>query len=248
MEGIATIYTVNLKDWQDGAHIRRLLAYLPDEVRTRAATYRSERDADRRIVSDALKRVAACMENGLRLNEIELFRDGFGKPSLKGFPDYFFNVSHSMDWVVCAVSAKGMIGVDVERVGGAEAEAAELCFTPRELAEWKMQPPERRDAFFFELWTLKESYAKAVGQGLSIGLSSLETIRHQETAHIMRQGRVDSGLRLRLVPLDPDYKCAVCMPADERTVQCRRLFPDEMLACMKSFDGHSDSDVRRIFH
>lgn len=237
MERIATIYTVNLTDWQDddGAKMQRLLGCLPAEVGIRAARYRSKQDADRHIVSDALKRVAACLEKGLSLREIEFIRDGYGKPSLMGFSDYYFNVSHSVDWIVCAVSAKGRIGIDVEYIALAEAEVAELCFTPRELAEWRMQPAGQRDAFFFELWTLKESYAKAIGKGLSIGLSSLETIRYPEMVRMRHQGNIDPELHLRVVPFAPGYKLSVCMPQEEQPIDVRHFSLDEMLARLSRF-------------
>ncbi|MEK4360348.1 4'-phosphopantetheinyl transferase superfamily protein [Paenibacillus sp. FSL M7-1455] len=243
MKRIATIYAVNLNDWREGAgaDMQRLLAFLPDEARSRAARHRSERDAERVIVSDALKRVTACLEKGLRLRNVEFARDGYGKPFLAGVPDYYFNVSHAKDWVVCAVGAGGPIGIDVEHIGRAEEEAAELCFTPRELTEWRRQPAERRDAFFFELWTLKESYSKAVGKGLSIGLSKLETVRHPSGIRIVHQGRIDPELHLQVVPFDPAYKLSVCMPLEEQAVVVRRFSPGGLLAALQSCSEAGDS-------
>lgn len=207
---MALIYAVKLVDEYDRAVFKQALEGLPADVRNKAARYRKEADAVRKIVSAVLKRIVACQVNGIGLHRVEFLRDGYGKPSLKEFPDFHFNVSHSHAWVVCVVSAEGPVGIDIEMIGKAEEGVARMCLTPKELHEWIGQPKEQRDTYFFKLWTLKESYVKATGKGLAENLSSLETIKEGESFRMARQGLVDTDRFLRMVSFDPAYQMAIC--------------------------------------
>jgi 4'-phosphopantetheinyl transferase len=88
----------------------------------------------------------------------------------------WFNLSHSGDLALLAVSADGEVGVDVERVRplpDLEAVAARW-FSPREQAALAALPPEGRVRAFFSCWTLKEAYLKACGDGLSRRLAAFD--------------------------------------------------------------------------
>lgn len=83
-----------------------------------------------------------------------------------------FNLSHSVEWIVCAVSRIPVIGVDVERCGR-EVDVLRLAkrfFSEREYLDVMQCAPEDRKHRFFDYWTLKEAYIKARGEGISLGL------------------------------------------------------------------------------
>jgi 4'-phosphopantetheinyl transferase len=84
-----------------------------------------------------------------------------------------FSLSHTRGLVVCAVAIKDAVGVDVEWPGRevAHAELARRFFAPAE-ADWLAElPPEEQRAAFFELWTLKEAFIKALGVGMAMPLA-----------------------------------------------------------------------------
>lgn len=102
----------------------------------------------------------------------------YGKPYLMDYPQVHFSLSHSGGRVMCAVWNREL-GCDVERIRtGSAAEKAERAagyFTPAERTWLASKDTADRGAEkFFRLWTLKESYVKAVGKGLAISLSSFE--------------------------------------------------------------------------
>ena len=95
-----------------------------------------------------------------------------GKPFLPQGPP--FSLSHSGDRVVAAVGAAGpaeggRLGVDVEVVRPVRRMEAVVRrqFAPEEVEWWAGLPAARRRAGFFQLWTRKEAFAKALGDGLS---------------------------------------------------------------------------------
>ena len=86
-----------------------------------------------------------------------------------------FNLSHSRDWLVCAVTASGAIGVDIEYCEPAREfnKLARRFFQPQEYEALQTLPAAARSARFYDLWTLKEARVKASGGALGNQLSSL---------------------------------------------------------------------------
>lgn len=84
-----------------------------------------------------------------------------------------FNVSHSAGLALFAFTRLGPIGVDVEAIHPMPNAAAlmERFFSAEEIAQWRQTPAERQLAVFFQGWTRKEAWLKAVGSGLSFPLN-----------------------------------------------------------------------------
>jgi 4'-phosphopantetheinyl transferase len=95
----------------------------------------------------------------------------YGKPSLRGAARLQFNLSHSGDWCVCAVS-ESAVGIDVEQIRQQELDWADKLLADDEKAELLALTGYDRLKRFYEIWTLKESYVKALGRGLSHGLNT----------------------------------------------------------------------------
>ncbi len=103
--------------------------------------------------------------------------NAYGRPEISGPRGGFglrFNLSGTRGLVACAVTAGLDAGIDVEDHGAARGRAygalADRFFSPREARALRALEPSRRPARFLEYWTLKESYIKARGRGLSIPL------------------------------------------------------------------------------
>ena len=108
-------------------------------------------------------------ENGLSENSLSYSKNG--KPLADGL---FFNVSHSGNYVVGVVS-DCEVGCDIEKVSSAPMKVAQHYFSPAE-SEYINSEPDK-DRAFFTIWTLKESYMKMTGQGLSLALDSFEILK-----------------------------------------------------------------------
>ena len=102
--------------------------------------------------------------------------DAFGKPAIvsaqAGSPALTFNLTHTRGLVACAVARGTAVGIDAERFDArlASPDVAASCFAPGELRLLESCAGDQYAARFLELWTLKEAYVKAVGDGLSIPL------------------------------------------------------------------------------
>jgi 4'-phosphopantetheinyl transferase len=169
------IYIANVDCLEDGALFDALYA-LVNEYR-REKTDRMKFDKDKRLslgVELLLKR--ALEEIGVDYESINLDYGKNGKPYIKG-NDIYFNLSHSGNMAVCAVS-KNEIGVDIEEVERADFKISKRIFTESEISHINNSDDE-----YIRLWTLKESYMKYCGSGLSIAPKDIEIEFYDNIPH-----------------------------------------------------------------
>lgn len=154
-----------------------------------------------------------CLGAGLLLNRI-LPRYGAspagirvradGKPEVEGI---FFNLSHSGRIVICA-TAEREVGCDVEQIVKAPEGVAERFFHPNESAYVNACVGEERDRRFFRIWTMKESYIKMTGEGMSLDFDRFEMLMDSGKTKVRRDGRL---LSCQIMEYDiPGYKASVC--------------------------------------
>ena len=87
-----------------------------------------------------------------------------------------FNLSHSENMAILGINRDRPIGVDLEKIRPMEnaEQLAERFFCASEYALLTQAIPAERDKLFFQLWTAKEAYLKATGEGISGGLNQIE--------------------------------------------------------------------------
>lgn len=95
--------------------------------------------------------------------------DENGKPYLTNADDVYFNLSHSGDYAVCVVHDSS-VGIDIQKMKEFDAAMIKRFFTDEE-KEYIEKSKDMKKAFF-EIWSKKESFIKAVGKGLRIPLNS----------------------------------------------------------------------------
>ena len=97
-----------------------------------------------------------------------------------------FNISHTKNLIICAVTLNDDIGCDVENIerNNNVLAIAERYFSKQETTSLFTLPQAQQRDRFFDYWTLKESYIKAWGLGLSIPLGDFSfTINDQRLQH-----------------------------------------------------------------
>lgn len=161
----------------------------------------------RTIIGETLARVLISRITKIAWRAIIINKSELGKPYVSK-TNIEFNVSHSGNWIVCGVALK-KIGVDIERIEPIDFNIVKHYFTEKEEADLYNLQPESRKAYFYELWTLKESYLKAQGIGLNIALNSFSVrAKHPEQIHF--EGLDSRGIRFRMYNQFDHYKMAVC--------------------------------------
>lgn len=163
--------------------VDRLHAQLAANEQARAARFLVADARQQYIISHAFLR--AVLAKYLHVEPVAVrFRVGENdKPDVED-SDICFNLSHTSGTAALAITRTGRIGMDVERVRDNlnPQELARRFFSLQE-CEWLEQQPDRLNAFF-SCWTAKESYIKACGGGLSMGLDGFAVIPKSGNARL----------------------------------------------------------------
>jgi len=110
---------------------------------------------------------------GLANQDVTFSKNEYGKPYLRDYPGFRFNISHTRSAIAVAFSNSD-IGVDIEHVKSPDIKIAERFFTLQE-SELIVRS-KNPDQAFCEIWTAKEAYIKFQGEGLSIPLNSFNVL------------------------------------------------------------------------
>ena len=114
------------------------------------------------------------MERGLRERDMVYVDGEHGKPAFLNHPEIHFNLSHSDTLVACALSDTP-VGVDVQHLVKLREGLVRYTMSDEEIAVFEaLDNDDAKQLLFTQLWTLKESYAKATGRGLTHEFPSFE--------------------------------------------------------------------------
>lgn len=152
--------------------VERSRALLAADELDRADRFQFAHHATRWTLARATLRAILGESLGVQPRDVRFVYGERGKPELAGpfaRSGLRFNLSHSAGLALCALTRERRIGVDIEYVRPlADLEQiADRTFAPREREGIRRLAPELRHEAFFNCWTRKEAYVKAIGEGLA---------------------------------------------------------------------------------
>jgi len=222
------LYGIKLIDESRFIEIKGLLcSNLPESSAKKASRFRFNAGAQRQILGELMVRAILCDKFHFQNKQVSFDYHANGKPYLRGFENVHFNISHSGEWVVCAF-AKLPVGVDVEKIRRVNFEIARRFFSDQEVKELFSLPENEQTGFFFDLWTLKESYLKALGTGLTKPLGSF-TVQHSSDEILLYEDDQKIDVSLKKIRLDKNHKLAVCSFEPELPQSFAELYVDDLL-------------------
>jgi 4'-phosphopantetheinyl transferase len=182
------IYAIHLPDYEQST--KELLHLLNTDERSRASRYYKDKDRNQFIICRAILKMLLAAHTKTATQDITIDYDVNKKPFLGSHPWLHFNVSHSEDFAVIAIS-QCKLGIDVEFVS---KDFDYLPLLPEVFTENEIlfvQEAENKEYAFYCLWTRKEAFVKAIGKGIDDdfkkvpSLNGLHTIDSGE-AHSMQ--------------------------------------------------------------
>lgn len=204
------------------ASLERLLS---SDEQTRAQQFKFDADRNRFIAGRGLLRtILGSYLEAIPAN-LRFAYSKRGKPTLESPAQdtLHFNVAHAKDLILIAVTRACAVGIDVEWIrpmNDAEDIAARF-FSPRETAKLMALPKDQRTPAFFNLWTRKEAWLKATGDGISGMLNEVEvTFLPDEPPGVLAiSGNVEAAQRWTLLDLSPSPGFAAAVAAEAKDLQ-----------------------------
>ena len=142
----------------------------------------------------------------------------YGKPFLDG-EELFFNLSHTGNRFVIAVSSCAEIGVDLEQTKDRNSlpGLVNKCFSIQEKAYWDGLSEAQKITMFYRFWVRKEAFVKTVGRGIALGLDQCVVNPHNQTKFLsIPEGYgLASDWQIVDVVLNKDDICAVVIKERE---------------------------------
>jgi len=150
---------------------------LADDELKRARQFKFERDQQAFIIARGTLRIILSHYLNLSPEQIKFKYSSKGKPSLDQDPSpLYFNLSHAHEKAIYAIAPEENIGIDIEYMREIEVlSLAQRFFCDSEYRWLNSLDSEAQYPAFFRLWTCKEAYLKATGEGL-VGLQDVEIV------------------------------------------------------------------------
>ncbi|MBK3494734.1 4'-phosphopantetheinyl transferase superfamily protein [Viridibacillus sp. YIM B01967] len=203
------LYAFRIPDQIDYHSYTDLLQLVSTEKQRKIERFYKPEDAYRTLFADLLVRHLLMDKYQVSNEDIKFFNNPYGKPYVHGFPKFSFNISHAGNWIVCAVD-EIPLGIDIELIKPIDFTIAKNFFSEEENEDLRKIDASRKLEYFFELWTIKESYVKALGTGLSVNLNAFTVKKAgKDQIHIIRQDHLSPNL-VKQYDIDPLYKCSLC--------------------------------------
>lgn len=186
------IYIAKIHELQTGEE-EQLCGFVDRDRARKVAAIRSRGERERSIFAGLLLR-HAFLQEGYDMEawqQAEIGRGEYGKPYIKGFCDFHYGLSHSGEWVACAVDTVP-VGIDLQEMKPWKMTLAKRFFHSREydrLQALDEVAPDSQTKEFYSMWTAKESAVKLSGRGIGAGVSQYLTAGDYSSICDLDRGR-----------------------------------------------------------
>jgi 4'-phosphopantetheinyl transferase len=218
--GKIELWTSFLQDILDEGILEQYKELLTPEEKTQQRRFHFERDQHRYLVTRALVRIVLSKYCDIDPKDWIFLKGSHGKPSIGNnhadAAGIFFNISHTNGMVIVGVASEPSIGVDVENLDRRKPSLgiAETFFASAEVEALRELSDSEQQRRFYEYWTLKESYIKAIGLGLSIPLDNFSfSFPAESTIRLTIDNQSDHDDQWHFWQFQPasGYMAAVCV-------------------------------------
>lgn len=219
------IYVVKIEDILQ-LEFEKIMDKITSTKRKKIDKFVFRKDKLRALISEILLRTILVKDFGISDTNVKVGENKYGKPYIEGYKDCNFNISHSGDFVVCAIDSKP-IGVDIEQIVDTDYKSIIEVFFQEDDVNFILNGDANQQINrFYEIWTLKESYTKAEGMGLSIPLNSFGFKINDETIKLVNS---DKEYDFKIYDSFSGYKMAVCSQNKQITDQIIKLKQSQLI-------------------
>ena len=202
------VFLLNLNNYDDIT----LYDYLSEDEKERADKLKVKQKRKQFIVSRSVLRklISNCIDKNY--DEIKFYYAEHDKPFIKekhNNKTIKFNISHSEDYILIALTLENRVGIDIEKINKKiDAESLSKRFFSQNEYEYlkSIEINKKLDAFY-TIWTKKEAFIKATGKGVAFGLDKFSVTSDKQII-----SKIDIGNEINSIE---EWFCFELMPVDE---------------------------------
>lgn len=157
------LYLCNYKEINIKSYYKDLIGL---KEKTKINSYLKSTDRERCLVEIILLKLLIHKYCKIPIIDIVIKNNEYGKPYLENDTNFKFNISHSNELIIIGVDYKNEIGVDIEYIKNINLNNYIKILKKREIEE--LYKRKNKIDSFYEIWTIKESFCKEEGKGVSI--------------------------------------------------------------------------------
>lgn len=193
--------------------IQKCLGFLSEEEIEKYKKYKKEDDAENFAFARFFSKNILSGIFNIEAEKIVFEIQPHGKPKLK-FPEiknFDFNISHSGEMIVVAINDQGDVGVDIEKIQEIDFSLInEFCTKNEEI--YINKNIEEKLKRFYEIWTLKEAYLKALGKGLYLPMKDFSFCDKDK---LISNIVLNKNFKFKIFNFDSDYMLSLCTNGKE---------------------------------
>ena len=196
---------------------------LSADEQQRAERFRFEKDRNQYIAARGILRTLLGQYLDVNPEALKFSYSDKGKPSLSTpnlTQSIQFNLSHSHQKALYSITLNRQIGIDLEYIRTLEVlPLAKRFFSQQEFIQLHQTPAEARQQLFFQLWTVKEAYLKATGEGLS-GLEKVAfSLEKMQLFSTDIHHKLLSNWSIISLNINPQYIAAIAVAGEQLNYQ-----------------------------
>lgn len=190
------VYTARTHELQ-AVEEERIFGLLDRDRLQRVLAIRSKNEKARSIFAGLLLRYAFLQAgyDAKAWTAVEIEKGTYGKPYIKGYQNFHYGLSHSGEWVACAVDTTP-VGIDIQEIRPWKMTLAKRFYHEDEynrLLALEEVDQDRQTEEFYSMWTAKESAVKLSGRGIGAGIRQYVTARDYSAVY-----DTDSGMTIAI--------------------------------------------------
>jgi len=224
------IYCLFTRDFAD-SNLLEYEVYLNKEEQVARNRFVFQKDRDQYLLTRTFTRKVLAKKLGCLPSELEFIKNEYGKPFLKNAPSNLtFNISHTTGLIILGICENGeRLGVDIENISRTMDMDVIMptVFIEEEIKELQELSEKEQRSRFFDLWTLKESYMKAIGKGFHLPPKTF-SVSFQGDKYQFNENpqELSSGkFYFQLSDIDKTYRMAICHSSEITSIRSFRVLP-----------------------
>ena len=231
-----SIYAIKLNFETISEVLNKYSIYITKNKRSRLSRLRKSEDRLRLLVGDMLIQYLVYSKIKVPLEDLKLVYNTYGKPYLF-HSNWYFNISHSGEWVVGSIS-QDEIGIDIEQIRALDIDITYDICTDMEYKRLISKSSEEQIESIYDLWTIKESYTKALGRGLFIPLKDI--IINEKNCEVTLINNSSQKRYFYRIKHIPEYKLCLCTTTLDSKIELKKISQEALLSSIDSIYGKKD--------